>query len=442
MRPNHTHSTKHTKTVWPAKIPMTIGMIALGVLVGVLGVWSVKARIAGAVIAAGVVQVQNNNQVIQHPEGGVVGKILAKNGDTVNAGDVVLQLDGTFLNFQLRVGEAQLREIQARIARLIAERDGANDLVISDELADVAAQDESVKDLVDGQRRLLIARRESLQKERDYIAEQIVQVHQEIKGTQAQLAAFGQQKQLIDDELINHQHYLKNGLVTNLRLHELKQEQVEIKGNMGKFQAIIAQLRGQIVALEIQSLNITISYREEAITALRDLQYREMELLEEQGAIREQLSRMKIRSPVDGVIYNSSIFASKAVVSPATPIMYVIPQDESLIIAAEVESIHIDQLHIGQSVSLNFSALDQRFAPEISGRVINLSADSFLNETTGLLFYKVQIAPNDEEIKQLGQQTLLPGMPVEAFIKTTERSPLSYLTKPLAAYFNKAFRET
>ena len=129
-------------------------------------------------------------------------------------------------------------------------------------------------------------------------------------------------------------------------------------------------------------------------------------------------------------------------ISPATPIMYVIPQDESLIIAAEVESIHIDQLHIGQSVSLNFSALDQRFAPEISGRVINLSADSFLNETTGLLFYKVQIAPNDEEIKQLGQQTLLPGMPVEAFIKTTERSPLSYLTKPLAAYFNKAFRET
>tara|TARA_R110002051_G_scaffold99444_1_gene169892 strand:+ start:4045 stop:5352 length:1308 start_codon:yes stop_codon:yes gene_type:complete len=429
-----------TQRVWGAKMPLAIGFAALVILVGVFGFWSINARIAGAVIASGVIQLENNRQVVQHPQGGVVGEILAKDGDTVTAGNVVMRLDDTLLRSELAIVEGQLLEIGARKARLEAERDGMESMQVSDDLIVAALQSDEAQNMIDGQQRLFEARLESLLRESDQIAEQIAQGQNQVDGTTAQLAAFKTQESLVQKELQDSQTLLEKGLTQATRVSVLQREQARLLGEIGSLTATIAQLRGQIAALDIQQLKLTTARREEANTILSDLQYREIELTERRLSLHETLSRMEIRSPVSGVIYGSKIFALQAVVSPADPIMYVIPQDQPLVISARINAIDIDQVYVGQDAALRFSAFEQRHTPEIAGQVARISADVFTDETTGQSFYQAELFPNDGELVKLGEQKLLPGMPVDTFIRTAERSPLSYLAKPLTDYFVKAFR--
>ncbi|HEC71211.1 MAG TPA: HlyD family type I secretion periplasmic adaptor subunit [Roseobacter sp.] len=421
-------------------MPLAIGFAALVILVGVFGFWSINARIAGAVIASGVIQLENNRQVVQHPQGGVVGEILAKDGDTVTAGNVVMRLDDTLLRSELAIVEGQLLEIGARKARLEAERDGMESMQVSDDLIVAALQSDEAQNMIDGQQRLFEARLESLLRESDQIAEQIAQGQNQVDGTTAQLAAFKTQESLVQKELQDSQTLLEKGLTQATRVSVLQREQARLLGEVGSLTATIAQLRGQIAALDIQQLKLTTARREEANTILSDLQYREIELTERRLSLHETLSRMEIRSPVSGVIYGSKIFALQAVVSPADPIMYVIPQDQPLVISARINAIDIDQVYVGQDAALRFSAFEQRHTPEIAGQVARISADVFTDETTGQSFYQAELFPNDGELVKLGEQKLLPGMPVDTFIRTAERSPLSYLAKPLTDYFVKAFR--
>ena len=428
------------KKAWRAWIPLSIGFGALVVLVGVLGVWSVTARIAGAVIASGMIQVESNRQVVQHPQGGVVGEILAKDGDTIMAGDVVMRLDDSLLQSELAIVQGQLFEIKARQARLVAERDGLDKIELPEDLVEAQADSPEIAKMIKGQRSLFFARAETLTREADQISEQIAQANNQIEGTEAQLAAFQTQQELILSELEDAQSLLEKGLAQASRVSSLQREQARLLGEIGSLKATLAQVRGQIAALEIQVLKLTTTRREEANTTLSDLQYREIELAERRLSLRETLSRMEIRSPVSGVVYDSQIFALQAVLSPAAPIMYVIPQDQPLVVAARIESINIDQVHVGQEASLRFVAFEQRTTPEIFGQVSRISADVFKDEVTGQSFYRAELLPDAAELDKLGGQKLLPGMPVEAFIRTAERSPLSYLAKPLTDYFNKAFR--
>lgn len=431
---------KPKKKAWRAWLPLMIGFLALGLLVGVLGVWSVKARIAGAVIASGMIQVENNRQVVQHPQGGVVGEILAKDGDTVEAGEVVMRLDDTLLQSELAIVQGQLHEIMARQARLVAERDGLEEIVWPETLTEAATADPEITGMIEGQRRLFIARNESLRREADQIAEQIAQAYNQIDGTEAQLEAFVTQQELILNELQDAQSLLEKGLAQASRVSSLQREQARLLGEIGNLKATSAQLRGQIAALDIQKLKLATMRREEANTTLSDLQYREIELAERRLSLRETLSRMEIRSPVSGVIYDSQIFALQAVLSPAAPVMYVIPQDQPLVVSARLETINVDQVHVGQEAALRFVAFEQRTTPELFGQVSRISADVFTDEVTGQSYYRAELLPNDNELEKLGDQKLLPGMPVEAFIRTAERSPLSYLAQPLTDYFYKAFR--
>lgn len=429
-------AAKH-KRVWSARAPLCVGFIALAMLVGVVGFWSITARIAGAVVSTGMIQVESNRQVIQHPQGGVVGEILAKDGDKVEAGDVVIRLDDTLLRSELAIIERQLAEIRARRARLTAERDGADTVTIPADLRKLGGEQLA---MIEGQRRLFSARLESLVQEDRQLAEQIAQARNQITGTLARLTALARQKELIDSELKDVQSLFEKGLAQAARVSALEREQVGLLGSIGELEASVAQVRGQIAAFDIQRIRLQTTRRESAIEELRDLQYREIELSQRRSASLENLSRMEIRTPVSGVVYGSRVFALRAVLSPAEPIMYVIPQDQPLVVAARIEAIHIDQVHIGQDVSLRFTAFDQRFMPEIFGQVARLSADVFTDEITGITYYSADLLPHEGELSKLGQQELLPGMPVEAFIKTAERSPLSYLTKPLTDYFSRAFR--
>ena len=429
------------RPVYSARLPLFIGFLALGLLVGGIGVWSVRTQIAGAVIASGMIVVESNRQVVQHAEGGVVGQILARDGDHVEAGALLIQLDGTLLQSEHSVVETQLVEIRARRARLEAERDKKGVIVFPETLLARAKSDPEVAEQIEGQRNLFAARNTSMVKELGQIDERIMQTTNQIQGADAQLTALAIQEELIGQELEDQETLLEKGLVQVQRVSALRREAARLQGEIGRLTADVAQFKGQIAAFEIEKLRLGDARREEAIVTLRDIQFRELELSEQLVGLNERLSRLEVRAPVSGIVYGTTVFAVKSVVQSAEPLMYVIPQDQPLVVAARVEAIHVDQIHVGQEATLRFTAFNQRLTPEITGQVTDVSADVFQDEVTGLNFYRVELIPLASEFVKLEDQELLPGMPVEAYLKTADRTPLSYLTKPVTDYFERALRE-
>jgi HlyD family secretion protein len=198
-----------------------------------------------------------------------------------------------------------------------------------------------------------------------------------------------------------------------------------------------------VTEIDIQILNLGTKRREEAITRLRDIQYRELEMREQRSALLEQLARLDIRAPVSGIVYGLQVFAERSVLKPADPVLFIIPQDRPLIIAARIEPIHIEQLQVNQAVILRFSAFDQRTTPELDGHVTQISADAFVDQASGISYYRAEIVLNEGEREKLPPgSTLIPGMPVEAYVKTHDRTPMAYFMRPFTDYFAKAFRET
>ncbi|WP_411889317.1 HlyD family type I secretion periplasmic adaptor subunit [Yoonia sp. SDW83-1] len=428
-------------TRWSAKRHMTVGLIALVILVGGFGTWSVMAQITGAVITSGQIEVDRNRQVVQHPDGGVVEEILVDEGDTVEAGALLIRLDPSVLQSELAVVEGQLFEILARRGRLEAERDNLDRPVFDAVLLE--ADNADAETLINGQIRLFEARLESSKRAVEQLTQQRAQIASQLNGIEAQQTALSTQRDLIARELTDQQSLLDRGLAQASRVLALQREEADLLGRVGELTAQAAQAAERMTEIEIQILGLSTSRREEAITRLRDLQFNELELSERRRTLRRQLDRLDIRAPVSGIVYGLQVFAEQSVIRPADPVLFLIPQDRPLVIATEVQVIDIDQIHLGQEVTLRFSAFDQRRTPELKGEVTLISADAFQNENSGLSYYRAEVQLNDGEIDKLpSDMTLIPGMPVEAFVRTAERSPMQYLLKPLADYFAKAFRES
>ncbi|WP_112320773.1 HlyD family type I secretion periplasmic adaptor subunit [Oceanibium sediminis] len=435
-------TARAARPAWSQRRPLFIGFAALVVLLLGIGLWSVSVTISGAVVTSGMIEVEGNRQAVQHISGGVVGEILVEDGDPVQAGEVLLRLDDTIERSELAIIEGQLFEILARKARLTAERDGADDVAFDAELVAVAQNRPDVASLMQGQARLFDARRETLDKQTRQLRERTLQIEQQIQGTRAQIAALSEQSALIAQELADQQSLLDRGLTQASRVLALRRESARLGGLLGELQAREAESRAQITQTEIEILQLESNLREDAITTLRDIDYREIELRERRLSTTETLLRLEVRAPVDGVVYARQVNTIGAVVQPAQVLMYVVPQEQPLVISSRIETIHIDQVRIGQEASLRFPSFDQRMTPEIMGVVTKVSADAFVDETTGAAYYTAELLPLEGEAAKLGQNQLLPGMPVEAYIRTGERTPLNYLLKPLADYFNRAFRET
>ncbi len=427
---------------WSARTPLVIGFLALLMLVGGFGGWAVFSNIAGAVVASGQVKVEQNRQVVQHPDGGVVAEILVEEGEIVDPGDVLIRLDSEELRSELSIVENQLFELMARRGRLTAERDGEDRVKFEPELAEIAATRPEVADMLEGQRRLFLARRASMAKEGEQLAQRQNQIADQVDGIRAQQNALKTQLALIERELADQQSLLDKGLAQASRVLSLQRERARLEGQVGELAAKAAEARGRITELESQKLSLETTRREEAITRLRDLQYRELELAERRQSLRARLRRLEIRAPVGGKIFGLTVFAERSVVKAAEPVMYIVPQNRPLLIEARVSPIHVDEVTIGQPVTLRFATFDTRTTPVLQGQVTGISADTFTDETTKQSYYRVEIVLAEGEIAKLGTEKIVPGMPVETFIRTAERSPLAYLVKPLAVYFNRAFRES
>ncbi|OOY08637.1 HlyD family type I secretion periplasmic adaptor subunit [Thioclava sp. F36-7] len=423
-----------------SRLLLAAGFGAITLLVGGMGAWSVGAKINGAVVSRGVVKVESERQVIQHPDGGVVGEILAHNGDQVHAGDVLLRLDGTFLRSELAIVQAQLLEIAVRKARLAAERD---DLAKVDftVLPDFPMLDpEQVAQQREGQSNLFAARQATMAKKINQLREQQQQIEKQIEGVEAQRVSLMEQLDLVSQELKDKQSLYERKLMEASRVLATQREHAKLTGEIGRLNSVIAEARVRISSLEIEVVGLSEDRREAAITQLRDLQYNEISLVERENTLREKLARLDVRAPVDGVVFGSQVFALQSVIQPAQPMMFLVPSDQPLYVSVRVDPTSIDQVYSGQQVSLQFSTFNRRTTPAIPAEVLRVSPDVQTDEANRETYYEATVEPDPEALTALPEVKLMPGMPVEAFLKTDARTPLSYLTQPLTVYFNRAFR--
>ncbi|TNC53006.1 HlyD family type I secretion periplasmic adaptor subunit [Rubellimicrobium rubrum] len=429
------------KRDWPVRGPALAGLLALGLLLGGFGSWSVMADISGAVVASGRMEVERNRQVVQHPDGGVVAEIAVREGDGVEAGDLLIRLDSDEIRSELSIVEGQLFEILARRARSEAERDSAREIAFPDILA--RSDNPVAAELMEGQRRLHEARMESETWQREQLHRQRDQLESQIQGIEAQRAALERQQALIDDEVANQELLLSQGLTQNARVLALRREQASLAGRIGEAAAMTAETRNRIIELDIEVRRLETVRREEAISYLRDLQFNEIELTERRSMLMSRLDNLEIRASVSGVVHGMTVFAPRSVLQPAEAVLYIVPQDRPLVITAQVPPRDVDQVHVGQEVVLRFPSFDKRSTPELFGHVVQVSADAFADEASGTTYYRTEVALNDGEVQRLDPDMhILPGMPVEAFIATQTRSPLSYLTKPFTDYLVRVFRDS
>ncbi|SLN33327.1 Type I secretion system membrane fusion protein PrsE [Roseivivax jejudonensis] len=423
-------------------VPMLVGFTTVFVLIGALGAWAMRTEIAGAVVASGRIVVEKNRQVVQHLDGGIVDEILVREGDQVEEGALLARLDPTLIQSELTIIEGQLFEVMARNDRLQSELSETETVSFDQVLEEEAETRPEVAGIMQGQERLFRARLDTLERSVTQLQNQRLQLEKQITGIDAQATALERQRELIGEETTSQQTLYERGLAQASRLLGLQREEARLAGQIGELEASRAQAMERIAELEIEELSLHAQRREDAITQLRDMEFREMEMAERRTALIEQLSRMDIRAPVGGVIYDLRVFGASSVIRPADPVMYIVPQDRPLIIEARVDPINVDEVYTGQEVMLRVAAFDMRDVPDLFGEVIQVSADAFTDEQTGASFYRARIQLPETELDKLPEgQVLVPGMPVDAFIRTQDRTPAAYLMSPLTRYFDKAFRD-
>jgi HlyD family secretion protein len=424
-----------------ARSALFLGWFTLLALVGGFGFWSVATTISGAIVTSGRIEVEQSRQIVQHPDGGVVSEILIVEGATVKAGDIMLRLDGTLIKSELSIVESELYEAQVRRARLEAERDELQAVIVPEDLSRLAAGNPEAAEQLEGQLRLFSARAETLARTIEQLDKRRGQIDAQIEGIDAQSVALGEQLDLIGQELRDQQSLLAKGLAQAPRVLSLQREEARLAGLVGELTANRAQAEGRITEIELQTLGLIAQRREDASTQLRDIGSSELQLIQRQRALAEQVSRLDIRAPASGTVLGLQVTTPRAVLRPADPVVYIIPQDRPLIITVQVPPIHVDEVQVGQPVKLIFPAFSSRTTPELNGQVALVSADALTDQATNATYYRAEISLSAAEAERLGH-TLLPGMPVDAFIQTAARTPMAYLIKPFTDYFIQAFRES
>jgi len=481
--------------------PLLLGFLTLLVLCGGAFGWGAFASIEGAVIASGQVEVESRDQVVEHLDGGTVGAVLVKDGDRVEAGQVLVRLSGEKLRSEAALLEAELTELVARRNRLEAEFGNADAITWDAELAARAESDPSVGAVLEGQRRLFRARRESRAGQVAQLSERIGQTRKQIAGLQAQAEAVARQSDFLARELAAQRRLFEEGVGELHRLLELEREAASLNGHAGDIVARIAGGRSRIAEIELQILQISAQRIEEAEGQAREVQARETQVAERLSEVRRRLGSMDVTAPVAGEVVGLRVSTVGEVVRPGEPILEIVPEGATLVVRAQLDPIHVDQVHPGQEAVLLFSAFPARITPEFAGRVLRVSADAWFDERTGLSWYEVELSmgaaimadaatgigawPGRAARRAAGwlpggarewlqenapgpigrwlggrdgvaagsgedagtvpaharDLALAPGMPVEAYLRTGERSPLSYLAKPLTDYFARSLRE-
>ena len=415
-----------------------VGVVAL--LAGGVGGWAATTEIAGAVIAPAILVVDTNVKRVQHPTGGIVGEIRARDGDQVRTGDVILRLDETVTRANLAVVTKALNELTARKARLESERDGVEVITFPPEMLDKTA-DSDVARVMEGERKLFEFRRSARVGQKAQLRERIAQLSDEIRGLTAQEQAKSQEVVLIQRELKGARELWEKNLMPITKMTLLEREATRVEGERARLVASVAQVKGKVAETELQILQLDRDLSSEVAREMREADGKIGEFVERKIAAEDQLKRINIRAPQDGAVHQSIAHTVGGVIAPGEQIMLIVPDADRLTIEARVAPQDINQLRMGQTAMLRFSALNQGTTPEIEGTVSRISADTSTDQRTGISYYTLRIVVAPNQIARLGSVKLVPGMPVEAFVQTGDRTVISYLVKPLSDQLARTFRE-
>jgi HlyD family secretion protein len=414
---------------------ITVILLAFGV-----GGWASTTQIAGALIAQGSLVVDSNVKKVQHPTGGVVGKLFVQDGDRAKAGQILVQLDDTVTRANLAIVTKGLDELAARKTRLEAERDGVEQIIFPPELL-ARSSDAAVATALINERKLFELRRSARRGQKAQLEQRIGQLRDEIVGLSAQLDAKGREITLIGRELEGVRELWQKNLVAIQRVTALERDTARLEGERGQLIASVAQAKGKVSETELQIIQIDQDLSSEVAKDMREVDAKTGEFIERKVAAEDQLKRIDIRAPQDGIVLDSKVHTIGGVVTAGDTIMQIVPESDNLQVEAKVQPHDIDQVQVGQAAVLRFSAFNLRTTPEINGTVTRISADATTDQRTGQSYYTIRVAMTKDEIARLGDVKLIPGMPVEAFVQTGDRTVLSYLIKPLKDQLMRAFRE-
>ncbi|MBB4439181.1 MULTISPECIES: HlyD family type I secretion periplasmic adaptor subunit [Rhizobium] len=416
-----------------------VGVLSIALVCGIGG-WAATTELSSAVIGEGVIVVDGDVKKVQHLTGGIVSELLVSENDHVTAGQVLIRLDGTTTRANLSIVESTLAQLYARRARLKAERIGADSFEVEENIRDLTSSTSAEK-LLDGEQKLFDSRRTALIGMKSQLASRKDQLGEQVKGLVVQINATNDALGLIEQELEGIDTLYKKGLVTLQRLNTLKRARADLQGNSGQEIAAKAEAEGKAIEIDRQSIQLDEDRRSEIAKDLTDVEAQIAEYEERRGTAVDQLHRLDITAPLTGRVHELSVHTVNGVIDPGQTLMLVVPENNELMVEAKVATRDIDQVHVGQSVDVRFSAFDQRTTPDVSGEITSIAPDIVKDERTGISYYPLRVKPKPESIARMKTIKLYPGMPAEVFIKIGDRTVISYLTKPLTDQMQHVFRQ-
>lgn len=416
-----------------------VGVLSIALVCGIGG-WAATTELSSAVIGEGVIVVDGDVKKVQHLTGGIVSELMVSENDHVTAGQVLIRLDGTTTRANLSIVESTLAQLYARRARLKAEQIGADSFEVEENIRDLTSSTSAEK-LLDGEQKLFDSRRTALIGMKSQLASRKDQLGEQVKGLVVQINATNDALALIEQELEGIDTLYKKGLVTLQRLNTLKRARADLQGNSGQEIAAKAEAEGKAIEIDRQSIQLDEDRRSEIAKDLTDVEAQIAEYEERRGTAVDQLHRLDITAPLTGRVHELSVHTVNGVIDPGQTLMLVVPENNELTVQAKVATRDIDQVHVGQSVDVRFSAFDQRTTPDVAGEITSIAPDIVKDERTGISYYPLRVKPKAESIAKLKTIKLYPGMPAEVFIKIGDRTVISYLTKPLTDQMQHVFRQ-
>jgi HlyD family secretion protein len=419
--------------------PRVFAGITLGMLLFIgAGGWAATAQLTGAIIAPGMVKVDQNLKSIQHRDGGIISEIAVREGDFVTKGQVMLRLDDAETRAELSIVRTQLVELMAKQARLMAERDNLDIIMMS---AELSARTGDFPHVFFGEKRMFDGNRQNRESQKEQLVLGIDQLGEEIKGLESQRDAKIDEIALVKTEHGKIKGLTDKRLIETSRKYIIDREMAKLLGERGEVEANIARAKARMGEIRLQIIAIDETARTEAQRELSAIEPKLSELRERRVAIEDRLARADIRAPLSGTVNELAVHTIGGVITPAEKLVTLVPADAALKIEAKLSPTDIDQVFVGQPAKLRFSAFNQRTTPELHGRIAYVSAATSSDPSTGQVYYLADVIVPSDELGKLGDSKLLPGMPVEVFVSTEERTAMSFLSKPLADQFNRAFRE-
>lgn len=416
------------------------GLAVVAVVAGGFGGWASTVEISGALIAPGQIVVETNVKKVQHPTGGVIGELLARDGDVVKEGQILVRLDDTVTKANLAIVTKDLDAALARAARLQAEQSGLDKITFPPQLTK-RASDPDVANVMASESKLFEVRVNSRIGQKAQLRERIRQLNEQIDGLTAQENAKSQEIAFVQQELTGVRDLFDKHLVQISRLTSLERDVARLSGERAQYIASKAEAKGKITETQLQIIQVDKDMVSEVSKDLRETNDKIGELIERKVTAEDQLRRVDIRAPQNGIVEQSTVHTVGGVINAGEAIMLIVPQTDDLQVEAKVDPQDIDKLQVGQKTLLRLSAFDSRTTPELNGVVSRVSPDVATDQRTGRTYYTIRVSMPPKEVARLGEVRLIPGMPVEAFVQTGDRTLMSYLMKPLHDQLMRAFRE-